>query len=228
MKIEQNEIKISPSILAADLSDLKQQLQGMDPDMIDFIHLDIMDGHFVPTLSFGEAYVKSLSQHTNIPLDVHLMVADPENNVPKYFPFRPHNISFHIEATNFPIRLSRLIRSEDILAGVVLNPGTSLQLLEPLLDEIDFILLMSVEPGFYGQRFIPQVLDKLRKLKSMIADRNILIEIDGGVGPENIAEVFKAGADIAVCGSSAFSDGNLHENVRKMKQLTNSIDRQKV
>ncbi|HNL03163.1 MAG TPA: ribulose-phosphate 3-epimerase, partial [Leptospiraceae bacterium] len=137
-------MKISPSILAADMLDLKTTLRAMDPSAIDFIHMDVMDGHFVPQLSFGERITELAAQHTKIPLDVHLMVDQPELEGPKYFKLKPHNITFHLEATNFPVRLAREIKSAGILPGIALNPGTSVSLLENVLDEIGMVLIMSV------------------------------------------------------------------------------------
>ena len=211
-------MKISPSILAADLTDLKRILGEMDPAEVDFIHLDVMDGHFVPTLSFGEAYAAHLGRHTTIPLDVHLMVDRPEEMVPRYFDLQPHNITFHIEATNSPIRLSQLIRERGIKAGIALNPGTPVEHLSPVLDYIDLILLMSVEPGYYGQKFLPHSLGRAAALTAMIGDRDILLEVDGGVGGGNIRELAEQGVRMAVAGSSAFSSGNVNDNVRALKQ----------
>jgi len=210
---------ISPSILAADLTDLKNTLQTLE-NRVDFLHMDIMDGHFVPTLSFGEVYVKLLRVHTNIPLDVHLMVDQPEKEVPKYYDFSPFNITFHYEATNFPVRLAREIRKRNIKAGISLNPKTPVEFIEPFLEELDLVLIMSVEPGFYGQAFIPFSIEKIKKLKDMILqkDLDVLIEVDGGINQENISLVKEAGADIVVAGSFIFK-GNIEENIQKLKQF---------
>lgn len=210
-------MKISPSILAADLIGLRPILKEMDPAQIDLIHLDVMDGHFVPQLSFGESYSKSIKEATNIPLDVHLMVSNPEKEVPKYFGLAPYNITFHVEATNNPIRLAQSIRAEKIRAGVSLNPATPAGALEPLLDDIDFILLMSVEPGFYGQKFIPAVMRKIRTVAEMIKGRNIELEVDGGIGLDNIGELAKAGVQICVAGAAVFKSGNVNENAAALK-----------
>lgn len=198
-------MKISPSILAADMLDLKTTLRDMDPSAIDFIHMDVMDGHFVPQLSFGERITELAAQHTKIPLDVHLMVDQPELEVPKYFKLKPHNITFHLEATNFPVRLAREIKSAGILPGIALNPGTSVSLLENVLDEIGMVLIMSVEPGFYGQKFLELAIPKVEQLKKMIGKRDILIEADGGIGEGNIGRLARAGVNIVVAGSSCFA-----------------------
>ena len=210
-------MKISLSVLAAELIDLKRILKDMDPQVIDFIHLDIMDGHFVPQLSFGEAYVREICKATKIPLDVHLMVSKPEKEIPKYFEFRPHILSFHIEATHAPVRLAQSIRSEDILAGVALSPGTPIERVEPLLDEVDILLLMSVEPGYYGQKFLVKSVQRAAKLKALIENRNILLEMDGGLGLGNIASIKEAGVDIAVSGASCFRGPDVNSNVAQLR-----------
>lgn len=215
--INQKKIKISPSILAADLTDLKNTLNLLE-NKVDFLHLDIMDGHFVPTLSFGEIYVQWIKQYTNIPLDVHLMVDRPEIEVSKYYDFLPFNITFHYEATHFPVRLAKEIRKKNIKAGISLNPKTPIAFIEPFLEEFDLVLIMSVEPGFYGQKFIPFCLDKIKQLKDIILKKNlnVLIEIDGGINKENISLVKDAGVDIIVAGSFIFK-GNIEENILFLK-----------
>lgn len=210
-------MKISPSILAADLTDLKTIVTHMDSQVVDFLHMDVMDGHFVPTLSFGETYTKSLVKHTTIPLDVHLMVSNPEKEVPKYFEFQPYNITFHLETTDFPVRLSQTIRERGIKTGVAINPGTSESLLKPILDHVDLILLMTVEPGFYGQSFIESVNDKIESVSRMIEGRDIILEVDGGVTENNIATLYQKGVRMAVAGSACFKGGDVNDNVKKLK-----------
>lgn len=210
-------MKISPSILAGNLLDMERLLREMDPQLIDFIHMDIMDGNFVPALSFGEIYTRAVSRATEIPLDIHLMVAHPENEVPKYFELGPHNITFHIETTHFPIRLAQSIRARGIRVGVALNPGTPIEVLEPCLDAVDLVLVMSVEPGYYGQAFIPATFRKLDRLRDLIAGRDILVEVDGGVGLENIGPLAEHGVDICVAGSSCFKGGTPNENARALR-----------
>ncbi len=210
-------MKISASILATTLIDLKQILQAMDPDIIDFIHLDIMDGHFVPQLSFGEGCAKEISQATKIPLDVHLMVSNPEKEIPKYFPLKPRFITFHLEATHAPVRLSQSIRENGIGAGLAISPGTSVDLVEPLLDEIDLILLMSVEPGYYGQQFLKSSYKRASQLKKLIDEKNILLEIDGGISIDNIGRLSRIGVDISVTGSNCFKTTDVNKNVNALK-----------
>lgn len=203
--------------------DLGRTLESMDPALIDYIHLDVMDGHFVPQLSFGELYSKQISQATDIPLDVHLMTDQPAVEIPKYFELQPYNITFHLEATHFPIRLAQMIRAEGIKAGVALNPGTPVDALLPILGEIDLILIMSVEPGYYGQSFIPGTLDKLTRLRQILADqaavaRPIEVEVDGGVGTQNIGVLAGLGVDLVVAGSACFRGGDVNGNARLLKE----------
>lgn len=215
-------MKLSPSILAADLTDMRRLLEGMDPGLIDFLHMDIMDGNFVPALSFGEEYTRAVARATDIPLDVHLMVAHPEREIPKYFALRPYNITFHLEATHFPIRLAQSIRAEGIRAGIALNPGSPVELLEDCLSEIDLVLIMSVEPGYYGQPFLPSTFGRLRRLQSMVSDLDIAVEVDGGVSLDNIGRLAAHGVDICVAGSACFRGRTPNENAGLLKQAASA------
>ena len=212
-----NKIQISVSVLAAELIDLKKTLSTLDSNIVDFIHLDIMDGHFVPQLSFGEAITKNIKDAVGIALDVHLMVDKPEIEVPKYFNLKPEIITFHIEATNAPIRLSQIIRHHHIKAGVALCPATPIEVLEPLLNEIDLILLMSVEPGYYGQKFIEKSLNRIKKVKELISNKDIILEVDGGINLNNINEIYNAGAGLVVTGAASFTTPNVNSNIQKLK-----------
>ncbi|MBE7411314.1 MAG: ribulose-phosphate 3-epimerase [Leptospiraceae bacterium] len=218
-------MKISPSILASKITGLREILPSLDPKLIDFIHLDVMDGNFVPQISFGEAICKEVSDLTNIPLDIHLMVKNPEFHVPKYFDLNPEIITFHIETTHFGVRLASEIRSKNIKAGISINPGTPVELLEPFLPYIDLILIMTVEPGFYGQSFIQNGYEKIQKAKKIIGNYPIQLEVDGGINPKNIQKISSLGAEIAVAGSAVFNGKNSNENVKELKNLT--IENQK-
>ncbi|MCB1326110.1 MAG: ribulose-phosphate 3-epimerase [Spirochaetales bacterium] len=210
-------MQISPSILAADMTDLKAVLGQMDPAVVDFIHLDVMDGHFVPAISFGEVYSGLIQKHTSIPLDVHLMVSRPDLQVPRYFDLKPANITFHIEATDFPIRMAQLIRAQGIRAGVAINPGTPISALEPVLHEIDLVLVMSVEPGFYGQAFIETTYQRVQTLRDLIGERNIVIEADGGINAGNIGGLASSGVRMVVAGSYCFQGDGVNERVQTLK-----------
>lgn len=210
-------MKLSLSILAAELIDLKRVLQEMDPQIVDFIHLDIMDGHFVPQLSFGEALTREICGTSKIPLDVHLMVSEPEKEVPKYFAFQPRILSFHVEATHAPVRLLQSIQAQGILAGLALSPGTSIETVRPLLDQVNVLLLMSVEPGYYGQKFLPNSIQRAIELKALIREKNILLGMDGGIGTHNIAAIKEAGVDLVVSGASCFRNPDINKNVAQLK-----------
>ncbi len=217
-------IKVSPSILAAPLTDLRSALQRLDSKLVDFVHLDVMDGHFVPALTFGEGLSKAVAQDTNIPLDVHLMVSRPEHEVPKYFELKPHNITFHIEATSFGVRLAQSIREQGIKAGVALNPATPVEELEMIFPYIDLILIMTVEPGYYGQKFLNNGLEKIKRAINLRDEWNKkydnfpLIEVDGGVNKENIAAIRESGVNMVVAGSFVFKADDYNERVKQLKE----------
>ncbi len=215
-------MKISASILATQLTALANTVPSFKPEGIDLVHMDVMDGNFVPQISFGEAVNKEIKSMTGIPLDVHLMVEKPENHVPKYYELSPYCITFHAETTRFPIRLAQEIKKNGIKVGVSLNPGTPVQVLETLLPYIDLVLIMTVEPGFYGQKFVDGGMDKIRKVKSLISSYPIELEVDGGVNDTNIQELSKAGVDICVVGAGLFKTGDPSENGIRLKKLAGS------
>lgn len=197
-------IKISPSILSADMAHLGRDLERILN--ADYIHIDVMDGHFVPNLSYGTAIVKACKSATNIPLDVHLMVSNPDDTVDWYIDAGADLVTVHAEASTHLHRTIGHIKERGCKAGVVLNPATSVSVLEDIIDELDMVLLMSVNPGFGGQKFIPRILVKLRQLRELCAAHGVCpeIEVDGGVGVGNAEEIAAAGGTVFVAGSAVF------------------------
>jgi ribulose-phosphate 3-epimerase len=211
-------MKISASILATQITKLSTTLPLLSQDSIDYIHMDVMDGNFVPQISFGEAITAEVKNLTNIPLDVHLMVINPEREVPKYYKYKPEYITFHIETTSFGVRLAEDIRANGSKVGISLNPSTPISLIENLLPYIDLVLLMTVDPGFYGQSFVKSGMNKIAKTKELLKGTNILLEVDGGVGLGNIQELGSLGVDICVAGSAVFKNGDPNQNGAQLKQ----------
>ncbi len=215
-------MKISASILATQLSSLATVVPKFKPKAIDYIHMDIMDGNFVPQISFGEALTEEVGKLTKIPLDVHLMVNNPEKHVPNYYRLKPEFITFHREATDFPIRLAEDIRKNGIKAGIALNPATPVKMIQDCLPYIDLILIMTVEPGFYGQSFVKSGLEKINRAKELIGSYPIQLEVDGGVNANNIERLSDIGVNICVAGSAVFKTGKPNESALSLKNLTNT------
>jgi len=210
--------RLCPSILSADFARLGEQVRAVEQGGAQAIHLDVMDGHFVPNLTLGPAVVKAIDRITALPLDVHLMILQPDLYLEAFREAGADWISVHVEAERHLHRTVSRIRELGAKAGVVLNPATPLASLTEILHEVDFILIMSVNPGFGGQAFIPAALDKVAALRDLIETRKLetLIEVDGGVGLENAAELVRAGADILVAGNAVFGKGDPAANTRDL------------
>jgi len=210
--------EIAPSLLSADFARLAEEIDSVRAGGAKILHVDVMDGHFVPNITIGLPVVRSLRKATDLTIDTHLMIEDPGKYAAEFVDAGADMVSVHIEADPHLQRTLTAIRDAGAKAGVAINPATPIETLYEALPFADFILLMSVNPGFGGQKFIGTMLDKLRRLKEMIFARGLstLIEIDGGIGTENVAEVAAAGADIVVAGSAVFANGDPGESVKAL------------
>ena len=202
---------IAPSILAADFTQLRQQLQLVEQAGAKWIHIDIMDGHFVPNLTFGPLIVAAVRKMTGLFLDVHLMVHEPDSLIPKFRDAGADSLTVHVEAINHLNRTIQLIKGSGALAGVSINPGTSASALEAIITEVDLVLVMTVNPGFGGQHFIAATLPTISRIDRMIAtqNKNIYLEVDGGISPETAPLVVRAGANVLVAGTAIFSQEDI-------------------
>lgn len=213
-------IQIAPSILSADFANLQRDVEIVERAGVDWLHIDVMDGHFVPNITIGPGVVKSLRPISKLVFDVHLMIENPENYIHDFAQAGADIITVHVETTNHLHRLIQMIHAEGKKAGVALNPATSLSTIEYVLNEVDMILLMSVNPGFGGQKFMESTFDKLVSLRQMVDAKglNIDIQVDGGIGIDNIAKVKRCGANSFVAGSAIYHAKDILETVKIMRE----------
>ena len=213
--------KVSPSVLSADFGKLNEELKELEKGGADYIHLDVMDGMYVPNISFGAPIIKSIRPVTDIPFDVHLMVEAPERYIKDFVDAGADLITVHAEATTHLHRTIQLIKSYGVKAGVALNPGTSLDAIKYVLEDLDLVLIMTVNPGFGGQSFIEPMKDKIRDLRKIIDENNldIIIEVDGGVKLDNAKSIIDAGADLIVVGSGIFNADDIAAETKKYKEI---------
>jgi ribulose-phosphate 3-epimerase len=217
-------VKIAPSILSADFLRLGEEIQAAVAAGADMLHLDIMDGHFVPNITIGPAVAEAIRSITDLPLDVHLMIENPDKFIDEFIKAGADYITVHVEASKHLHRTVQRIKNKGIKAGVSLNPATPVWSLEHILQDIDLVLLMSVNPGFGGQEFIPAVMDKIKAVRNIINERrlDVLIQVDGGVKPDNARLIAEAGADILVMGSAFFKSGDYRGLMQSLREMLNS------
>ena len=213
-------IKIAPSILSADFSKLGEEVVRLHEAGADFIHIDVMDGKFVPNITFGMPVIKAIRNKTNKVFDVHLMIDNPQSYIDEFIAAGADIITLHYEAEKHLDRAISYIKSKGVKAAVALNPATPTFVLKDIIGNLDMVLIMSVNPGFGGQKFIPYSLDKIKEVKEMAIKANnpdILIQVDGGVDRSNVKGVIEAGANVIVAGSAVFGDGNIEENIKALR-----------
>lgn len=211
------ELRITPSILNADLANLGNEI-GRIPSA-DMIHLDVMDGHFVPNMTFGLAMIESISRFTTIDLDCHLMVEDADLWAPKYSEIDVESVSFHLEASKNPQQTIKAIQSNGVRASLAIKPNTNFTEFKDLISLVDMVLIMTVEPGFGGQKFMRDMMDKVRQTREAIGERSIWIQVDGGISLDTISEAMKAGADTFVAGSVVFNSEDPDEMINRLREV---------
>ena len=219
--------KIAPSILSADFTRLGEEIKDVVDAGADYIHIDVMDGHFVPNISIGPMIVKAVWRITSLPLDVHLMISEPDDFIDEFAKAGASIITVHAETLNHLHRTVQHIRDEGVRPGISLNPATSLEVLEYILEGLDMVLLMTVNPGFEGQEFIPEVIPKIERLREKIDKKglDIEIEVDGGINPETISRVSSAGANVFVAGSAIFYSEDYAQTIRLMRKRISGVDK---
>lgn len=213
-------VKIAPSILSADFSKLGQEVVKLHNAGADFIHIDVMDGEFVPNITFGMPVIKAIRNKTDKVFDVHLMINNPQRYIDEFIAAGADIITLHYEAERHLDRAIQYIKSKGVKAAVALNPATPTVVLKDIIANLDMVLIMSVNPGFGGQKFIPYSLNKIKEVKEMALktnNPNILIQVDGGVDKNNVKDVIEAGANVIVAGSAVFGDGNIEENIKALR-----------
>lgn len=213
-------VKIAPSILSADFSKLGEDVKLIEKYGADVVHIDVMDGCFVPNISFGFPIIKAIRKYTELPFDVHLMIEDPSKYVEEFVKCGADIITIHYEADRHVDRTINYIKSFGVKAGIALNPGTPVSVIEDLIPIVDMVLIMSVNPGFGGQKYIEYCSEKVRKVKELseIYNKDLIIEVDGGIGKNNIKKVVDCGANLIVAGSAVFQNGEIEKNIREIKE----------
>lgn len=212
-------VKIAPSLLAADSACFGKAVSDLETSGADFIHFDVMDGHFVPNITFGPKILQELKKYTSLPFDVHLMVTNPDECISWYADAGADLITFHIEASENPMQTLQIIKDRHLKSGITLKPSSDIQQIIPFIDYVDLILIMGVQPGFGGQKFYPDTPDRIKQTKNLIADRSILLEVDGGVNFQNASLCVEVGADILVAGTAVFQNETLAENIASLKGI---------
>ncbi|MDX8045010.1 ribulose-phosphate 3-epimerase [Gracilibacillus sp. S3-1-1] len=216
--------KIAPSILAADFAVLKEEIQDVVNGGADYIHVDVMDGHFVPNISFGTVVLSAIRPLTDITMDVHLMIEKPDQYIPEFVQAGADIISVHVEACTHLHRTIHMIKEAGVKPGVVINPATPVEMIKPILKDVDLVLFMTVNPGFGGQAFIPEVLDKVKQAAKWREELGLSfeIEVDGGVNEETAKQCIEAGVDVLVAGSSVFNEKDRSAAIQQLRNLTKS------
>lgn len=213
-------IKLAPSILSADFAKLLEDVKKVEKAGCEYLHIDVMDGHFVPNITLGPGIVKSLRKDVNMVFDTHLMIENPDNYIKDFVDAGSNLIVVHVEACRHLHRTIQNIKSHNVKAGVALNPGTPIETIKHVLQDVDMVLVMTVNPGFGGQSFIESMIGKIKELKQLIDEKNLNVDIqvDGGIKPSNINQVVEAGANVIVAGSAIFNSENIEETVKLMRK----------